>query len=283
VRRKTLESDGVTIEKLCAKVGMTRQNYYKQRKARKRREVDEGLIVDLVNRERRLQPRIGCRKLYRMLSDELAQAGVEIGRDRMFEVLKKHDLLVPPLPKSPRTTNSRHSLPVFSNEIADVEPTGPNQIWVADITYLRTWEGFEYLTMIMDLWSHKIVGHFCSEELTAEASMKALERAIALLPEDAYPIHHSDRGCQFCSHDYVDLLESHGLTVSMTEINHCAENSHAERLNGIVKQEYYLGGTFLTREHARRAVEEAVWLYNNRRPHTSLGFEVPAEVHEKAA
>jgi len=262
---------------------MSRQNYYKQRRKRKRRDVDEGVVVALVKRERKLQPRIGVRKLHHMLSDEFVEVSVEIGRDRLFELLRDNDLLVPPLPKSPRTTNSRHSLPVFSNLIADVDPTGPNQIWVTDITYLRTWEGFEYLTLIMDRWSHKIVGYYCSEELTTKASIKALECAIADLPDDTFPIHHSDRGCQFCSHEYVKRLNSRGLLVSMTEENHCAENSHAERLNGILKQEYTLGMTFLTREHARRAVEEAVWLYNNRRPHMTLGLQVPAEAHEKAA
>lgn len=262
---------------------MTRQNYYKKRRARKRHEVDESLVVELVKRERRQQTRIGCRKLHRMLSDELADGGVEIGRDRMFEVLRKHDLLVPPLPKSPRTTNSRHSLPLFRNLIRDIELTGPDEVWVTDITYIWTWEGFEYLTLIMDRWSHKIVGHYCSEELTARASIKALERAIADLPDDAFPTHHSDRGCQLCSHEYVGCLKDRGLSISMTEENHCAENAHAERLNGILKQEYRLGMRFQTREHARRAVEEAVWLYNHRRPHMSLDLHVPAEVHAMAA
>jgi transposase InsO family protein len=262
---------------------MTRQNYYKKRQAKKRREVDEGLVVDLVKRERQLQPRIGCRKLHRMLSDELAEAGIEIGRDRLFEVMRDNDLLVPPLPRSPRTTHSRHSLPVYGNLISDLEVTGPDQVWVTDITYIRTLEGFEYLTLIMDRWSHKIVGHHCSEELTARASIRALESAIADLPDHAFPTHHSDRGCQFCSHQYVERLQSRGLAISMTEVNHCAENSHAERLNGILKQEYALGTEFLTREHARRAAEEAVWLYNNRRPHTALEFHVPAAVHARAA
>lgn len=262
---------------------MSRQNYYKKKQARKRRDVDEDLVVELVKRERRQQPRIGCRKLHRMLSDEFAEAGVKIGRDRMFEILRENDLLVQPLPRSPRTTNSRHSLPMFGNLISDVELTGPDQVWVTDITYIWTWEGFEYLTLIMDRWSHKIVGHYCSEELTTRASIKALESAMADLPEDAFPTHHSDRGCQFCSHEYVERLKSRGLQISMTEVNHCAENSHAERLNGILKQEYALGMRFLNREHARRAVEEAVWLYNNRRPHTTLDYQVPAEVHAMAA
>jgi transposase InsO family protein len=262
---------------------MTRQNYYKQRRQRKRQEIDEGLVVALVNRERSVQSRIGGRKLHRMLSDELREAGVEIGRDRMFEVLRNHNLLVEPLPKSPRTTDSRHALPVFRNLVCDLTATSSNQIWVSDITYIRTDEGYEYLALIMDRWSHKIVGYKCSESLEAKTCIEALEQAIADLPADRFPIHHSDRGCQFCSHEYVERLQSRDLPVSMTEVNHCAENSHAERLNGILKQEYGLGMQFLSREHARRAVDQAVWLYNHRRPHMTLDYQMPAEVHHQAA
>ena len=282
-REKAEGQPGVSVEKLCHSVGMTRQNYYKQRRRRDRRRVDENLIVSLARRERQQQPRLGCRKMHCLLSEELKEAGVEVGRDRMFEVLGDHGMLVPPLPKAPRTTNSKHSLPVFRNLISELKTTGPNQIWVSDITYIRTWEDFEYLTLITDLHSHKIVGHFCGESLDAEASLKALDQALAELPSDRYPIHHSDRGSQFCSHKYVERLQERPLPVSMTELNHCAENSVAERMNGILKQEYGLGRTFLTRQQARRAVDEAVWLYNNRRPHTNLQNRLPAEVHSQAA
>ena len=271
------------MEKLCRKVGMTRQNYYKQRRRRKRQEVDESLIISLVKRERQQQPRLGCRKIHRHLGEEFLASGIEVGRDRVFEVLRKHGMLVKPLPKSPRTTFSRHTLPLYGNLISKLGTTGPNQIWVSDVTYIRTWEGFEYLPLIMDLYSHKIVGYHCGDSLDAEASLKALDQALAELPKDRYPIHHSDRGSQYCSHKYVGRLNGRHLPVSMTEQNHCAENSTAERLNGILKQEYGLGRTFLYRQQARRAVEEAVWLYNNRRPHTTLNYEYPAQVHSTAA
>lgn len=263
---------------------MSRQNYYKQRRARDSRQVDEDLVVALVDRERRLQPRLGGRKLHGLLSGELAEAGVNIGRDRFFELLKRRGLLVEPLPpRTVRTTDSRHNLPLFRNLIRDLEPTAPNQIWVSDITYIRTDEGFEYLTLIMDLHSRKIVGHQCGENSDAEANIVALSRAIADLPADRYPIHHSDRGCQYCCHDYVESLTNRGLPISMTEENHCYENAHAERLNGILKQEYGLGGHFGSRLHARRAADQAVWIYNHRRPHGSLGDRMPADVHASAA
>lgn len=279
----TEDSPGVSVEKLCAKVRMSRQNFYKRRSARGRRAVDSEFVTQLVNRERQLQPRLGVRKLHHILSADLQEGGVEIGRDRMFEILRERDLLVKPLPKSPRTTNSRHSLPVFRNLILGIEPTAPDQIWVSDLTYIRTEEGFEYLSLIMDLHSRKVVGFHCGDDLSAAGCLKALEQALAGLPEGSAPIHHSDRGCQYCSHDYVNRSKERGLRQSMTEENHCAENATAERLNGILKQEYGLGRTFRTRAQARAAVGQAVWLYNNRRPHTMLQMKTPAEVHKKAA
>jgi putative transposase len=263
---------------------MSRQSFYKQRRERRRRRVDEELVVSLVRRERLVQPRLGGRKLYGVLKNELEGAGVVIGRDRFFEVLRARNLLVPPLPpRSCRTTFSRHSLPVFHNLITDLEATGPNMIWVSDITYIRTAEGFEHLVLMMDLFSRKIVGYHCGEKSDTAANLVALDQALRELPENRYPIHHSDRGCQYCSHDYVEVLSDRGLPISMTEENHCYENAHAERLNGILKQEYGLGGRFGSRRQARRAVDQAIWVYNHQRPHGSLDNQVPANVHAQAA
>ena len=220
--------------KLCAKVGMTRANYYKRKHQSKEREIDEGLVISLVNRERRDHPRIGGRKLYKMLKPEL-------------------------------------------------EPTSPNQIWVSDITYVRLESSFVYLSLITDLHSRKIVGHYCSDSLESLGCVEALDRALADLPADRYPIHHSDRGCQYCCHEYIDRLIARGLPVSMTEDNHCYENATAERVNGILKQEYGLHMAFRNIEQARRAIAQAVCMYNNRRPHMSLQYRTPAEVHAQVA
>jgi len=273
----------VSITALCKKVGMTRQNYYKQTRERHAREVDEELIIALVHQQRRQHPRIGGRKLHRLLHGDLEDAGVSIGRDALFDMLREHGLLVEALPKAPRTTNSRHSLPVFRNLIRDLTTTAPNQIWVSDITYLRLEDSFVYLALIMDLYSRKVVGYHCGDSLESIGCVTALEQALAELPEDRFPIHHSDRGCQYCCHEYVERLFLRDLSVSMTEENHCYENAHAERVNGILKQEYGLRMTFRNADQARRAVSQAVSLYNNRRPHTSLQYRVPAEVHRKAA
>lgn len=164
----TGEMKAVNIVSLCDAVGMSRQNWYKGRRVRQRRKVDEQLVVKLVKNERLLQPRIGTRKLLKILRPGLDGHGVDIGRDRMFDVLGRHELLVPPLPRSYRTTNSRHSLPVFRNRIKGLEVTVPNQVWVSDITYIRTDDSFVYLTLIMDLFSRKIVGYHCGDSLEGD-------------------------------------------------------------------------------------------------------------------
>ncbi len=271
----------VTTSELCEKTGMSRQNFYKGRKQRQRQEVDADLIETLVLAERAIQPRLGGKKLHRMLNLKLLEAGVHIGRDRFFEVLKQKGLLLERLPKSARTTNSRHSLPVFRNRLADREVTGPNQAWVSDITYIRTDEGFLYLSLITDDWSRKIVGYHAGDTLETEGCLMALEKAVRELVDGMFPLHHSDRGCQYCSHLYTGKLREYGLGISMTEENHCYENAKAERVNGILKQEYGLGLTFRTKQQAIASVEQAVMLYNTRRPHLALNYKTPEEVHIK--
>jgi putative transposase len=265
------------------KVRMTPQNFYKGRKTRQHKKVDELLVKQLVEAERAMQPRLGGLKLHSMLRDELKAAGVDLGRDRFFDVLRNQALLLEALPKAPRTTNSSHSLPVFTNLIKGFELTGPNQVWVSDITYIRTHEEFVYLSLITDKYSRKVVGYHVGRTLEAQETLKALEMALKHLPEGAHPIHHSDRGCQYCSHEYVKKLTDNGLPVSMTEENHCAENAMAERVNGILKQEYFLNYRFQSVAQVHQAVDEAVWLYNTRRPHRSLKLSTPEQIHEKAA
>jgi putative transposase len=260
---------------------MTRQNYYARRRQRRRREVDGELVAQLVRRERQQQPRLGGRKLHHRLKAELAGAGVRLGRDRFFAELGRRDLLLKPVRAVyPRTTQSYHNLPVFRNRLKGLEVKRPNEAWVSDLTYLRTREGFLYLALITDRYSRKVVGAHVGDTLEAVGCVQALEVALAQLPAGARPIHHSDQGSQYCSHEYVRRLEAHGLGISMTESNHCAENALAERMNGIFKQEYGLGLEFATKADARRAVPQSIWLYNTQRPHTTLDYRTPEEVHQ---
>lgn len=277
------EGMGVSIQALCMRVGMSRQNYYAARRLRHRREIDEDLVEELVRRERRLHPRIGGRKLLYLLKPELEEAGVDIGRDRFFEVLAERNLLVVPKPGRPQTTYSRHSLPVFHNLLGRKTLLRPNEAWVSDLTYIRTEEGYLYAALIMDGYSRKIVGFHIGDSLEAEGCLKALDMALRELPEGKHPLHHSDRGCQYCCHAYVERLQKHKLPISMTEVQHCYENAKAERLNGILKQEYEMDRTFRTKAQAQKAFEQAVWLYNHRRPHLKLDYRFPAEVHQEAA
>lgn len=271
------------MRSLCKLVDMTPQNYYKERKQRQRRQVDEALIVELVCRERAQHWRMGGRKLHLQLAPELAESGVVIGRDRFFEVLRAHDLLIQRRVRCARTTDSRHMFAVYENLLKDLTLTAPHQALLSDITYLRTEEGFLYLCLISDGYSRSIVGYDCSDTLEAEGALRALKKALRQLPAGSGAIHHSDRGSQYCCGDYIQSLKKAGVGISMTQENHCYENAQAERLNGILKQEYGLGGTFATKAQARKAVRQAVWLYNYRRPHQSLGYKIPMTVHTTAA
>lgn len=245
--------------------------------------LDEDLIVGMVRSQRARHPRLGTRKLLHEIGPPLDRAGVNIGRDKLFELLGAKDMLVAPKRRSARTTDSRHNLPLFRNLLYNLEPTAPNQLWVADITYVDTKEGFLYLSLVTDRVSRKIVGWHAGETLEAKETMKALAMAKKQLPENRFPIHHSDRGSQYCCHDYVDELKARGLSISMTEANHCYENCYAERVNGILKDEYNLDLTFNTKEQGKTAIDEAIMTYNDYRPHFPLDLRKPSEVHAMAA
>ena len=271
---------GVTVSSLCESVDLSRQAYYKGHRQRERKKVDGEFVAELVRQQRRDHPRMGTRKLHKLLQPELRAAGVALGRDRMFEELGQRDLLVVRRPAEfPHTTNSRHSLPVFRNLIKDLKPQRSNEVWVGDLMYLRTEEGFLYFSHLTDKYSRKIVGYHCGDTLEAEGCMESLKMALAGLPAGGQLIHHTDRGCQYACHEYVGMLEERAITVSMTELNHAAENALAERVNGILRQEYGLGFRFKTKKDARRTASRAVYLYNELRPHLSLDYEVPSLVH----
>jgi transposase InsO family protein len=262
---------------------MSRQNYYRQQRRRQRRQVDEELIVELVQAERQLQPELGGRKVLVRIQLGLEEGGIQIGRDRFFELLRSHNLLIQRKKRRQKTTESRHSFRIYRNRYKDLEVSEAHQAWLADLTYIRTEEGFVYLSQISDASTHKIIGYEASDRLEAEGCLVSLEQALRQLPEGKRPLHHSDRGIQYCCSDYLEKLQHRGLSISMTEENHCYENAQAERLNGILKQEYGLGACFRTKAQARQAVDQAVWLYNELRPHLSLNYRTPSEVHREAA
>ena len=204
-------------------------------------------------------------------------------RDLFFDLLRSRNLLIQRKRRGKKTTESRHGFQVYRNHYKDLEVTEAHQAWLADLTYIRSEEGFLYLSLVSDALSRKIIGYEASDRLEAEGCLASLEQAMGQLPEGKRPLHHSDRGIQYCCRAYTEKLQGRELSISMTEENHCYENAQAERLNGILKQEYGLGACFRTKAEARQAVDQAVWLYNELRPHMSLGYRTPSEVHAEAA
>ncbi len=221
----------------------------------------EQLLLKELLQIRRKQPRIGGRKLYRELKVFMISIGLQLGRDRFFDFLRVQRLLIERRRKYVRTTDSRHHLRTYRNLIKDLEIRSPNQVYVADITYIRTLRGFCYLSLITDACSRKIVGYNLSRSLSIEGSLDALKMAMRQSAKLTGLIHHSDRGVQYCSYEYTRLLRNNNIKISMTEQNHVYENALAERVNGILKDEFYLDQTFMNLAHAKRATKNYRLIY----------------------
>lgn len=222
---------------------------------------------------------IGVRKLHKLIKPKLQEKVISFGRDRLFDLLRDNELLIYYKRKYVKTTNSYHRFKVYKNLIKDLRIIKINQVYVSDITYISTLEGFCYLALITDAYSRKIVGYNLSRSLGIEGCLKALRMALKRVKCPEKLIHHSDRGVQYCSHVYVDLLSSNNTKISMTEENHVYENALAERVNGILKNEFMLGENLVSFKIAKELVDEAIQIYNNERPHMSLNYKTPNEVH----
>jgi len=223
------------------------------------------------------------RKLLKSLGNEFTNANLKVGRDTLFNVLRKHNMLTLRKKTSARTTNSYHRFYKYSNIIKNIEVTKPNQVWVSDITYIRTINGFCYLALITDMYSRKIVGYDLSDSLELKGCLRALNKALYQANNINGLIHHSDRGIQYCSNQYTQILKIKNINISMTEENHCYENAMAERVNGILKDEFYLDQTFDNVAHAKRAAKNAINLYNEIRLHVSLDYKTPNMVYKLSA
>jgi putative transposase len=269
----------VTVRGLCEQAGFSRQAYYREMRVRERQAVAEEAIVELVNLQRRIHPRIGARKLCVLIGPDLQTMGIAIGRDRLLALLRRRGLLVKRSRRWTKTTDSRHGFTAWPNRIAHIVPSMPHQVLVCDLTYIATEEGFLYLSLVTDSYSRKIVGFCIHDTLESEGCLRALKMALAQLPEGAQPIHHSDRGIQYCCREYIALLQKWQCLISMTEQNHCYENAQAERINGILKDEYRLGQTFTNKQQAIATARQAIAIYNDLRPHTRLGYRTPSCVH----
>lgn len=257
---------------------MSRQAYYQRTAAEAVKAQRNQTVVELVREQRMMQPRIGTRKLHHMLQDRLTTHHIKIGRDALFDILRQARLLILPKRAYHKTTHSHHRFYKHPNLLkpgeAQIVPSRPEQVWVADITYLPTHTENTYLSLITDAYSRKIVGY----HMQTNAVGKALKMAISTRQYKLPLIHHSDRGIQYCSAEYQAIHEKHQITCSMTDGYDCYQNALAERVNGILKHEFILNKPKDLME-ARLMVKQAIKIYNERRPHLSLKYKTPDAVH----
>jgi putative transposase len=264
-------------------MGFTRQAHYKRLACSRQKHQQHECVAELVKQTRQRQPRIGTRKLHHLLQQPLRNAGIQIGRDQLFNVLGDRNMLVRPRRAYHKTTDSHHHLRRHPNLLKEgvegrVVPTGCEQLWVADITYLSTREKTVYLSLVTDAYSRKIVGWHVHPTLQAEEVSEAFRMALRQRKTQQRLVHHSDRGVQYCSSVYQALHARHGVTCSMTDGYDCYQNALAERINGILKDELLLYRP-ADLQQARTMAREAVAIYNRERPHDSLQKKMPDEVH----
>jgi putative transposase len=257
----------------------SRQSYYKALMNRKNLLKQNDKLLEMIQPIRQMMPRIGGRKLYFMIHNDLMERSLKIGRDKFFDWLRSHDLLISPKRRYVHTTQSHHRFRIYDNLIEEKEVNRPNQVWVSDITYVRTNEGFCYLALITDAYSRKIVGYDVSDSLELEGCLRALKSAFQTASNLSQLIHHSDRGIQYCSNQYTQLLKQYGVKVSMAAKGNCYENALAERVNGILKNEFNLDETFKSKEHAIKTVHQSIYIYNQHRPHWALHLKTPMHCH----
>lgn len=272
----------VSLETLCGLFGKSRQAWYDMQGRRDESLLQEELIISWVKQIRLLLPRVGGIKLLAMLSNQLEAHRISIGRDAFFSILRKHNLLIQIKRRYAVTTQSFHHYKKWPDLIQRRQPVKAEQVWVSDITYLRTRSGFIYLFLITDAFSRKIVGYHLSQSLKASGCLAALNKAIK---EREYPerdlIHHSDRGIQYCCDAYVELLQKSQINISMTQSGSPYDNAIAERVNGILKVEFNLYQTFDSYSAAVEPVCKSIVAYNHIRPHYSCDLQTPQLTHSR--
>lgn len=269
---------GRSLKVSCRLLGYTRQAYYKQTRRVEKKAIGAELILQEVVRIRASQKGVGTRKLHHMMASFTREHGVEMGRDALYDMLREHSMLIRRRRRrGPRTTFSAFWMKRYPNLAKDLTPSASNQLWVSDITYIRVREGFAYLSLVTDAYSRKIVGYCLNKDLSARGPAMALRMALRNNPNRDGLIHHSDRGLQYYSSQYMKLLGKK-IRVSMSEKSDPLENAIAERVNGILKQEL-LAKSCTSFSEASRQVSQAVNTYNHLRPHLSIDMLTPAEAH----
>ncbi len=273
------------MNSLCELFGVTKQAYYKKNEEScHRRLAEESFAIEYAQETRKKDPGIGGRKLYYMYKRDFANNS-HVGRDAFERILSDNGLKLRRKGRKPRTTNSRHGLPTFPNLTKDYLPSSPNELWVSDITYIPIFHSihgfrFCYLSLVLDAYTEEVKGWSVGDTLSAVYPLVALDMALKSL--DYLPIqhslmHHSDRGVQYASHEYVATLRKAGIAISMTETGNPKDNAQAERINNTIKNELLKDKRFCCIDEVREALEEAIKFYNNERPHMSINMHTPAE------
>lgn len=271
----------ISLANLCGWFGVTRQAYYQNNWNDVATGFEAELIIQEVQNIRNNHPKIGTRKLYEMLQSFIKEHHIKMGRDALFTVLSSNNMLIRKRKRKMQTTQSYHRFRKYPNLIKDFVPTAINQLWVSDITYWKVGEKYDYISFITDAYSRKIVGYNVAETLEAVESIQALQMAFSALEAESHLqlTHHSDRGIQYCCNQYVKLLQDYKVNISMTEKGDPLENAIAERLNGIIKMEYLENYDVRTIKDAKALLKKVVALYNNERPHMSIGNLTPNQIH----
>lgn len=274
----------VPMSVLCGIFECSRQAWYKAIKSAEQEHVEMRLVIAEVALIRRQLPRCGVEKLHHLLTIRgfYDQWQLKIGRDKLADILRNNGLLIIKYRRKIYTTYSKHRFYKYPNIIKDLILTAPNQVWVSDITYIAIRNAWVYLSLITDAFSRKIVGWKVHNNLTTEGCLLALQMAIEKLPQHAKQklIHHSDRGVQYCSNQYVELLKKNKIAISMTLNGDPYENALAERMNRTIKEEMLENRAFKNLKQAKQEIEKAIQYYNTFRPHLSLNMKTPYEVHK---
>ena len=262
----------------CNLFGIDRQVYYRSIKRKLTKECKAIEVVSMVLAIRRSMPRLGARKSYHLLLDQLKP--MKVGRDKLFDILRANHLLIQPKRSYHITTNSHHRFRKHKNQVLGLDINRPEQVWVSDITYIGKREKPCYLSLITDAYSKKIMGYYVADNMSAESSVLALRMAIKQgKSKEAQLIHHSDRGLQYCADDYQDILRKNGILPSMTQNSDPYENAVAERINGILKQEFKIDRYHLDLDIMKSIVKESIDTYNGLRPHYSNYMLTPNQMH----
>ena len=265
----------------CTLFGIDRQVYYRKIKRRIIKQDKAALVVRMVLEIRTQMPRIGSKKLYYLLKQDLKI--LKTGRDKFIDILRANHLLVIPKRSYHITTNSHHRFRKYKNQLLDLQINKPEQVWVSDITYIGKREKPCYLSLITDAYSKKIVGYNVSDNLNTESSLVALRLALKQRKNKETPlIHHSDRGLQYCANEYQKLLNKNQIQPSMTQNSDPYENAVAERINGILKQEFYIDKYNKDLPIMKQIIKETVEIYNEKRPHLSNHMLTPNKMHEQS-